>query len=136
MLMALDLPLPRTVLAHAHWTMDQMKMSKSRGNVVNPFESLERFSRDGIRSFLMFRGGLEHDADFALKHVERDYRKYLAGQTGNLLQRLESKALLKKAQHALTFDGMPSDDAKSADLARLLQSLPGESICQDSLHIY
>jgi methionyl-tRNA synthetase len=62
MLMALDLPLPGTVLAHAHWTMGQQKMSKSRGNVVNPFSAIDRFSKDGIRYFLMSRGGLESDS--------------------------------------------------------------------------
>lgn len=61
-LMALDLPLPGKILAHAHWTMGNFKMSKSRGNVVNPFEALEDFSTDGIRFFLMARGGLSSDS--------------------------------------------------------------------------
>lgn len=61
-LMALDLPLPGKILAHAHWTMGNFKMSKSRGNVVNPFEALEDFSIDGIRFFLMARGGLSSDS--------------------------------------------------------------------------
>lgn len=124
MLMALDLPLPGIVLAHAHWTMDQMKMSKSRGNVVNPFQAIERFSKDGIRNFLMYRGGLENDADFAESHVERDYRKYLAGQTGNLLQRLESKALRQKCQQALEYEGPVTDDADSTKLLKVIDRLP------------
>lgn len=124
-MMALDVPLPRTVLAHAHWTMDQLKMSKSRGNVVNPFEAIKRFSKDGIRNFLMYRGGLENDADFAESHVERDYRKYLAGQTGNLLQRLESKPLQKKMQQAVQYKGPITDDKDSRRMLELLQGLPG-----------
>jgi hypothetical protein len=36
---AADLPLPKHILTHGHWTMDRFKMSKSRGNVANPFEA-------------------------------------------------------------------------------------------------
>lgn len=61
MLMALGLPLPKTILAHAHWTMGQKKMSKSLGNVVNPFLAIERYTKDGIRYFLVNKGGLESD---------------------------------------------------------------------------
>lgn len=57
MLMAASLPLPRTVLAHAHWTMNKSKMSKSRGNVADPFEALTTFGVDTMRFFLMRVGG-------------------------------------------------------------------------------
>lgn len=135
MLMALDMPLAKTVLAHAHWTMDQMKMSKSRGNVVNPFEAIQRFSRDGIRNFLMFRGGLENDADFAESHVERDYRKYLAGQLGNLLQRLESKTLLRKAEQAIALRQDVPDDAPSEMLLETITTLPGNHSVYSRVHL-
>lgn len=56
-LMAADLPLPKTVLAHAHWTMDHFKMSKSRGNVVDPVLSMKLFGADAMRYYLMRIGG-------------------------------------------------------------------------------
>lgn len=62
MLMALDLPLPGAVVAHAHWTMGNLKMSKSRGNVANPYEAIKTYSKDGIRYFLMQRGRLDVDS--------------------------------------------------------------------------
>lgn len=55
--MAVGLPLPKTVLAHGHWTMDHMKMSKSRGNVADPFAAIELFGVDSVRYFLMRVGG-------------------------------------------------------------------------------
>jgi methionyl-tRNA synthetase len=61
-LMALDLPLPKQILAHAHWTMGNFKMSKSRGNVVNPFQALQDYTPDGVRFFLMSKGGLASDS--------------------------------------------------------------------------
>ena len=59
--MAAELPLPKRILAHAHWTMDSMKMSKSRGNVADPFQALEKFGVDPIRYYLLKSGGLEND---------------------------------------------------------------------------
>ncbi|CAG8929715.1 unnamed protein product [Penicillium salamii] len=86
-LMALDLPLPRNVLVHGHWTMNREKMSKSTGNVVNPFFAIERFGVDGMRFFLAYRGGLSDDADFDNSFIIRDYKKLLQHGIGNLAQR-------------------------------------------------
>ena len=131
MLMALDLPLPGAVVAHAHWTMGNLKMSKSRGNVANPYEAIRTYSKDGIRYFLMQRGRLDVDSgrrcrvratlamltsvttDFSESAISRDYRKYLAGQCGNLLQRLQSPKMLEKLEIALTAE----EAAVGADLA-------------------
>ena len=85
--MALDLPLPRNVLVHGHWTMNREKMSKSTGNVVNPFFAIERFGVDGMRFFLAYRGGLSDDADFDNSFIIRDYKKLLQNGIGNLAQR-------------------------------------------------
>jgi methionyl-tRNA synthetase len=56
-LLCLQLPLPKTILAHGHWTVEGMKMSKSRGNVANPFAALDTYGADGVRYFLMRAGG-------------------------------------------------------------------------------
>lgn len=85
--MALDLPLPKNVLVHGHWTMNREKMSKSTGNVVNPFFAIERFGVDGMRFFLAYRGGLSDDADFDNSFIIRDYKKLLQNGIGNLAQR-------------------------------------------------
>lgn len=85
--MALDLPLPRNVLVHGHWTMNREKMSKSTGNVVNPFFAIERYGVDGMRFFLAYRGGLSDDADFDNSFITRDYKKMLQHGIGNLAQR-------------------------------------------------
>lgn len=57
LLLALDLPLPKTILVHGHWTMDHLKMSKSRGNVADPFEAMETYGVDAVRYYLMRVGG-------------------------------------------------------------------------------
>ena len=52
-----EIPLPRTLLAHAHWTASGRKMSKSVGNVVDPLAEMERWGVDGVRFYLMRIGG-------------------------------------------------------------------------------
>ena len=57
MLQALGLPLTTRLLAHSHWTVDQAKMSKSRGNVVDPFWAMNTYGADVVRWYLARVGG-------------------------------------------------------------------------------
>jgi methionyl-tRNA synthetase len=67
--------------------MNREKMSKSTGNVVNPFFAIERFGVDGMRFFLAYRGGLSEDSDLDNSFIIRDYKKWLQNGLGNLAQR-------------------------------------------------
>ena len=57
MLQALGLPLPMKLLSHAHWTVKQKKMSKSVGNVADPFEAIDEFGIDVLRYYMARVGG-------------------------------------------------------------------------------
>ena len=48
-LMALDLELPRRIFCHGHWMVDGRKMSKSFGNVIDPFECMKKYTSEGLR---------------------------------------------------------------------------------------
>lgn len=87
-LLALDLPPPKQVLTHAHWTLGHAKMAKSTGNVVNPFFAMDRFGVDAMRFYLAHDGGITDDADYANEHIVERYKKCLSGGLGNLLQRV------------------------------------------------
>jgi methionyl-tRNA synthetase len=60
-LMAANLPLPQKIIAHSHWTMEKQKMSKSRGNVVDPIKAMSDYGVDTIRYYLMRDGGTTDD---------------------------------------------------------------------------
>jgi methionyl-tRNA synthetase len=87
-LMALDLPMPKQILTHAHWTLGRQKMAKSTGNVVNPFFALERFGIDAMRWYLVQEGGISNDADYDNSFIIDKYRKGLNGGLGNLVSRI------------------------------------------------
>lgn len=87
-LMALDLPLPKTFLTHAHWTMNRAKMSKSSGNGVNPFAAIHRYGLDAIRYFMVHDGGIVDDASYDNSFIVERYKKGLQGGLGNLFTRM------------------------------------------------
>lgn len=57
--MAAGLEPPRTLFCHSHWTVDGQKMSKSKNNVVCPFDKMQTCTSDGLRYFLL-REGVSH----------------------------------------------------------------------------
>jgi len=127
-LMALELPLPTALLAHGHWTMDKFKMSKSRGNVANPFDAMRQWGVDPVRAFLMRAGGNSaSDADYSAAEVDKFYRKELAGQMGNLLSRLSAKKLIARLPSPEALYTQPATVAPDDErLAKLLINLPDQ----------
>ncbi|KAF2099122.1 methionyl-tRNA synthetase [Rhizodiscina lignyota] len=87
-LIALDLPLPKQIMVHGHWTLSNKKMSKSLGNVVNPFFAIQRFGVDMMRFYLAHDGDVERDADYSNYHIIERYKKELQGGLGNLASRI------------------------------------------------
>lgn len=87
MLMALELPLPHTIFAHGWWTVSGEKMSKSRGNVVDPNAMVDKFGVDAFRYFLLFEVPFGLDGDFSKDAFAQRYNSYLANGLGNLLSR-------------------------------------------------
>jgi methionyl-tRNA synthetase len=87
MLMALNRPLPETIFAHGWWTVDGEKMSKSRGNVVDPNKMVETYGVDAFRYFLLREVPFGQDGDFSEQRMARRINSDLANGIGNLLSR-------------------------------------------------
>lgn len=76
--MAAELPLPKRIVSHAHWTSKGAKMSKSLCNVVDPAAEIALHGLDAMRYFLLAEGGLEDDADFSSAAVENEKNQYVS----------------------------------------------------------
>ncbi len=87
MLMALEIPLPHTIFAHGWWTVDGEKMSKSRGNVVDPYAMVDSFGTDAFRYFLLREVPFGQDGDFSRESFIGRINSDLANGLGNLLSR-------------------------------------------------
>ncbi|KAF8688652.1 Class-I aminoacyl-tRNA synthetase, partial [Rhizoctonia solani] len=150
-LLALDLPPPKTLLTHGHWTKDRQKMSKSRGNVADPFLAMgynedgtpkprvvvnpEKnrgeldIGVDGVRWYMLRAGGtFETDSDWSNNQARKHYQRELSGSLGNLLSRITAPKLLarlpevdKALKPAVVVRDIHPGDAR---LNRLLDQLP------------
>ena len=89
-LMSARLPVPRRVFAHGWWTVEGEKMSKSLGNVVDPFDLVDTFGLDQIRYFLLREVPFGNDGDFSLSALINRINSDLANDFGNLAQRVLS----------------------------------------------
>ncbi len=88
MLLSLKLPLPKSIFVHGFITSDGQKMSKSLGNVVSPFELIEKYGADAVRYFLLREIPSTEDGDFTIEKFENRYNADLASGLGNLVARV------------------------------------------------
>ncbi len=87
-LMSLDLPLPDHIAAHGWWTRDGEKMSKSKGNVVDPKEVADAYGLDAFRYFMLREVPFGQDGDFSQKALMDRINSDLGNDLGNLLNRI------------------------------------------------
>jgi methionyl-tRNA synthetase len=87
-LMAADLALPKRVIGHGWWLMNEAKMSKSLGNVVRPDDYLQIFGVDAFRYYVLREMTLGQDASFSDETFLTRYNADLANDIGNVVSRV------------------------------------------------
>ncbi|MBI5042873.1 MAG: methionine--tRNA ligase subunit beta, partial [Nitrospirae bacterium] len=87
-LMSAGLPLPKKVFGHGWWTVNGEKMSKSKGNVVDPYQMIDEFGADAFRYFLLREVPFGLDGDFSEAALKQRFNSDLANDLGNLLSRI------------------------------------------------
>lgn len=88
MLLGADLPVPKSLYIHGFFTIEGEKMSKSKGNVIDPFELVERHGADAVRYYLLRAMPHAGDGDYSARHFSEIYQAELANDFGNLVSRV------------------------------------------------
>jgi methionyl-tRNA synthetase len=91
-LISAKLSLPKLILVHGYITVDGQKMSKSLGNVIDPFSIVKKYGTDALRYFLLRESSPFEDLDFTFEKFEKRYNDDLAKGLGNLVARVISLA--------------------------------------------
>ncbi len=133
LLMAAGLELPRKLFVHGFLLMDGEKMSKSLGNVLDPFEVMERFGTDALRFYCFREVSFGQDGSVSTAGFEARYESELANDYGNLASR--TLAMIARYRDgvvpaaaidpdvAAAFDGLADEVAALLDRVELSQAL-------------
>lgn len=115
-LMALGLTLPQKIFAHGWWTVGSEKISKSKGNIIDPVFLSERFGIDGLRYFLLREVPFGLDGEYSEEKFLKRFNSDLANDLGNLVNRTLN--LVEKL-----FNGILPDVYLSSEMENLFDSV-------------
>jgi len=116
-LMAADLEPPQSVYVHGYLLMGEKKMSKSLGNVLDPFEVIDRFGADALRFYCFREVRFGQDGSISTPGFEARYESELANDFGNLASR--TLAMVDRYRNAVVPDPPGGDAAPAAGDAAL-----------------
>uniref|UniRef100_A0A1I7USW6 Methionine--tRNA ligase, mitochondrial n=1 Tax=Caenorhabditis tropicalis TaxID=1561998 RepID=A0A1I7USW6_9PELO len=120
-LMAAELPLPQRVFVHGHWLVDNLKMSKSLGNVINPNEAITKFSSEGLRYFLLKQGNPSSDCSFSWSSCLETINSDLVNNVGNLLNRSRVEKINKAGEYPKIQELDPKVKENAGKLIEMLE---------------
>ena len=132
-LMAANLPPPKTVFAHGWWTNEGQKISKSLGNVIDPYEVIDEYGLDQFRFFLFREVPFGKDGDFSKKSMITRINADLSNNYGNLIQRISS-FIIKNCNHKIENDFNLADEDNTI-LKLSITKLDNYKKCMDNFEL-
>ncbi len=118
-LMAAGIEPPKRIFAHGWWTNEGQKISKSLGNVIDPYEIINEYGLDQIRFFLFREVPFGNDGDFSKKAIANRINADLSNNFGNLVQRISSFAVKNNDSLLKPTENLTNEDQ---DLINILQN--------------
>lgn len=119
MLLAADLPLPKAILTHGFLTIDNKKISKSLGNVIDPNDWVAKYGSDAVRYFLLREVPFSEDGDLSEEKLRVRYEGDLANGLGNLLSRITT--LVEKNLDGVFPEGTKGFTAPGDEISPLIE---------------
>ncbi|MGV8830653.1 MAG: methionine--tRNA ligase [Devosia sp.] len=120
-LMSAGIEVPHRVFAHGFLTVDGQKMSKSLGNVIDPFALIEEFGADALRYFLLREVSFGNDGDYSREKITNRVNADLANNLGNLAQR--SLSMINKNCDGKVPTPGPLSEADNAIIAEVGEAI-------------
>jgi len=118
MLMSAGLPNSEQVFIHGFITVDGQKISKSLGNVIDPYEMVKKYGTDGTRYYLLAKIHPWEDSDFTWEKFNEAYNADLANGLGNLVARVAKLAELSAANYSIS--SLKITDSDFSSIRKLL----------------
>jgi len=133
-LMSAGLAPPLGVFAHGWWTVEGQKMSKSLGNVVDPYEMVATYGADAFRYFLLREVPFGADGDFSRRALVHRINADLANDLGNLLNR--TLGMLARYFGGTVPAPAPETDADGALAARAREAVAAVDAAMEELELH
>ncbi|MBU1164000.1 methionine--tRNA ligase [Patescibacteria group bacterium] len=126
MLLSAGIPLPKELFVHGYINIDGQKISKSLGNVINPFDLVEKYGVEPLRYHLLRYVHPVQDSDFTIKHFEESYNADLANGLGNLVNRVSN--LVEQGGIKIKNNRTKNNHKLTKEIEKLMQEYAFDSV--------
>jgi methionyl-tRNA synthetase len=124
MLLSAGYTVPKQIFVHGYLLLDDLKISKSLGNAIDPLELIDTYGADALRFWCARAVSFGHDGSASLSGIAERYERELGNDLGNLLSR--TTAMIERYRDGLLPDGLSASPAIAAAIAAVHDEVPSD----------